>query len=72
MRDLCPDRQDNNLSIQIDLVDVGHDSQIWGARYEGDASDLVHTFIFKDGGKLQQEEVAWQTWRGDCHRNILL
>jgi ketosteroid isomerase-like protein len=23
------------------------------------------TFIFKDGGKLQQEEVAWQTWRGE-------
>jgi ketosteroid isomerase-like protein len=23
------------------------------------------TFVFKDGGKMQQEEVAWQTWRGD-------
>src|ERR1700744_3612354 len=23
------------------------------------------TFAFKDGGKLRQEEVAWQTWRGE-------
>ena len=23
------------------------------------------TFAFKDGGKLQQEEIAWQTWRGE-------
>ena len=23
------------------------------------------TFVFKDGGKLRQEEIAWQTWRGD-------
>jgi ketosteroid isomerase-like protein len=23
------------------------------------------SFVFKDGGKLQQEEVAWQTWRAE-------
>ena len=23
------------------------------------------TFVFKDGGQMRQEEVAWQTWRGD-------
>lgn len=23
------------------------------------------TFVFKDGGRMQQEEVAWQTWRGE-------
>ncbi len=23
------------------------------------------SFLFKDGSKLQQEEVAWQTWRGE-------
>jgi ketosteroid isomerase-like protein len=23
------------------------------------------TSVFKDGGRMQQEEVAWQTWRGD-------
>jgi hypothetical protein len=23
------------------------------------------TFALKDGGRLRQEEVAWQTWRGD-------
>jgi ketosteroid isomerase-like protein len=23
------------------------------------------TFVFKDGGQMQQEEVAWQTWRGE-------
>src|SRR4030095_13561317 len=41
---------DNNLRIQVDLVDVAHDSQVWGARYEGDASQLVHlqTRILQD------------------------
>ena len=23
------------------------------------------TFDFKDGGRMRQEEIAWQTWRGD-------
>ncbi|HTZ71060.1 MAG TPA: nuclear transport factor 2 family protein [Acetobacteraceae bacterium] len=23
------------------------------------------SFVFKDGGKMQQEEVAWQRWRGE-------
>jgi ketosteroid isomerase-like protein len=23
------------------------------------------TFAFKDGGRLQQEEITWQTWRGE-------
>ena len=23
------------------------------------------SFVFKDGGKMRMEEVAWQTWRGD-------
>jgi ketosteroid isomerase-like protein len=23
------------------------------------------SFVFKDGGAMRQEEVAWQTWRGD-------
>jgi ketosteroid isomerase-like protein len=23
------------------------------------------SFVFKDGGKMRQEEIAWQTWRGD-------
>ena len=23
------------------------------------------TFLFKNGGRLQQEEIAWQTWRGE-------
>jgi ketosteroid isomerase-like protein len=22
-------------------------------------------FVFKDGRRMQQEEVAWQTWRGE-------
>jgi DNA-binding winged helix-turn-helix (wHTH) protein/TolB-like protein/Tfp pilus assembly protein PilF len=33
---------ENTLRIQVDLVDVARDSQIWGAQYQGDASDLVH------------------------------
>lgn len=31
----------DRLKVQVDLVDVERDSQIWGARYEGDASELV-------------------------------
>ena len=23
------------------------------------------TFVFKGGGQKQQEELAWQSWRGD-------
>jgi DNA-binding winged helix-turn-helix (wHTH) protein/TolB-like protein/Tfp pilus assembly protein PilF len=40
----------NTLRIQVDLVDVARDSQIWGARYQGDASELVHlqTRILQD------------------------
>jgi DNA-binding winged helix-turn-helix (wHTH) protein/tetratricopeptide (TPR) repeat protein len=35
-------QQDRNVRIQVDLVDVARDSQIWGALYQGDASELVH------------------------------
>jgi len=34
--------QHGGLRIQADLVDVARDAQIWGARYEGDASELIH------------------------------
>ena len=38
-----------------------------GPMIEGDqvAIRWRFTFAFKDGGILQQEEVAWQTWRGE-------
>jgi hypothetical protein len=38
-----------------------------GPMIEGDqvAIRWRFTFAFKDCGKLQQEEVAWQTWRGE-------
>ena len=38
-----------------------------GPLIEGDqvAVRWRFTFVFKDGGRMQQEEVAWQTWRGD-------
>ena len=38
-----------------------------GPLIEGDqvAVRWRFSFVFKDGGKMQQEEVAWQTWRGD-------
>jgi len=38
-----------------------------GPMIEGDqvAIRWRFTFIFKDGRKLQQEEIAWQTWRGE-------
>jgi DNA-binding winged helix-turn-helix (wHTH) protein/TolB-like protein len=43
-------QQDGRLRIQVDLVDVSRDSQIWGAMYQGDASELVHlqTRILQD------------------------
>jgi DNA-binding winged helix-turn-helix (wHTH) protein/TolB-like protein len=43
-------QQDGRLRIQVDLVDVARDSQIWGALYQGDASELVHlqTRILQD------------------------
>ncbi|RJT28158.1 tetratricopeptide repeat protein [Mesorhizobium waimense] len=43
-------QQGTDLRIQVDLVDVALDSQIWGARYQGDVSELVHlqTRILQD------------------------
>ena len=41
--------------------------RLGGPIVEGDqvAIRWRFTFVFKDGGGFQQEEVAWQTWRGD-------
>ena len=38
-----------------------------GPLIEGDhvAIRWRFTFVFKDGGRMQQAEAAWQTWRGD-------
>ena len=38
-----------------------------GPMIEGDqvAIRWRFTFVFKDGGTMRQEEIAWQTWRGD-------
>ena len=33
--------QGDDLSIQLGLVDVAHNSQVWGAHYSGKASDLI-------------------------------
>ena len=35
-------QQDGRLRIQVDLIDVAGDAQIWGALYDGDASELIH------------------------------
>ena len=35
-------QQDGRLRIQVDLIDVASDAQIWGALYDGDASELIH------------------------------
>lgn len=42
--------RDDRLRIQVDLVDVARDSQVWGALYQGDASELIHlqTRILQD------------------------
>ena len=34
--------RDERLSVQLDLVDVVHGAQVWGAVYQGSASELVH------------------------------
>lgn len=73
---------DNNLRIQVDLVDVAHDSQIWGARYQGDASQLVHlqTRILRDlsralGVPLSEPDVQrlarYPTENADAYRAYL-
>lgn len=43
-------QQDSDLRIQVDLVNVARDSQTWGARYQGNMSELVHlqTRILED------------------------
>jgi tetratricopeptide (TPR) repeat protein len=43
-------QRDDRLRIQVDLVDVARDSQVWGALYQGDASELIHlqTRILQD------------------------
>ncbi|MGA7431948.1 MAG: nuclear transport factor 2 family protein [Xanthobacteraceae bacterium] len=48
---------ERSLSLRTELLG--------GPMIEGDqvAIRWRFTFAFKDGGKLQQEEVAWQTWR---------
>jgi len=35
-------QHDNSLSIQVDLVDVAHGSQVWGSSYEGNTAELSH------------------------------
>lgn len=43
-------QQGDDLKIQVDLVDVERDSQIWGAQYQGNASELLdlQTRILQD------------------------
>jgi TolB-like protein/Tfp pilus assembly protein PilF len=35
-------QQDGRLRIQVDLIDVASDAQIWGSLYDGNASELIH------------------------------
>jgi DNA-binding winged helix-turn-helix (wHTH) protein/TolB-like protein len=75
-------QQDSNLRIQVDLVDVARDSQIWGARYQGDASELVHlqTRILQDLSRALKVPLSDQEHRhlaqrltenGDAYRAYL-
>jgi DNA-binding winged helix-turn-helix (wHTH) protein/TolB-like protein/lipoprotein NlpI len=43
-------QRNDSLRIQVDLVDVARDSQIWGAQYQGNVSELIHlqTRILQD------------------------
>jgi DNA-binding winged helix-turn-helix (wHTH) protein/TolB-like protein len=34
-------QSEDNLRIQVDVVDVEHGSQVWGAQYRGNSSELV-------------------------------
>lgn len=35
-------RREERLKVQLDLVDAVHDSQVWGAVYEGGVTELLH------------------------------
>ena len=74
--------QGDTLNIQVDLVNVGDNSQVWGARYAGRASDLVslQTRISRDlasalGLKLTSDETrrvaAPVTENSDAYRFYL-
>jgi len=75
-------QQDGRLRIQVDVVDVARDSQIWGAVYQGEASELVHlqTRILQDLPRAlriplsdqQSQRVARQpTGNADAYRAYL-
>jgi DNA-binding winged helix-turn-helix (wHTH) protein/TolB-like protein/Flp pilus assembly protein TadD len=58
-------RRNDELRIQVDLVDVARDSQIWGAQYQGNVSGLVHlqTRILQDLPRALQVHASDQVTR---------
>lgn len=74
--------QGDSLSIQVDLVNVNHNSQVWGSHYTGKTSDLVslQTRISRDlaralGWSLtideEQRVSAHVTENSDAYRSYL-
>src|ERR1700761_9837047 len=53
--------------VMMDRTQTVTSELLGGPAIDGDqvAIRWRFTFLFKDGGKLQQEEIAWQTWCGD-------
>jgi hypothetical protein len=53
--------------VMMDRTETVTSELLGGPLIDGDqvAIRWRFTFAFKDGGTLRQEEIAWQTWRGD-------
>jgi ketosteroid isomerase-like protein len=54
-------------AAMLDRCETVETELLGGPMINGDQVAIRWRFTFhlKDGGRLRQEEVAWQTWRGD-------
>jgi DNA-binding winged helix-turn-helix (wHTH) protein/TolB-like protein/Tfp pilus assembly protein PilF len=61
---------DEALKIQVDVVDVRRDSQIWGAQYQGDATQLIdlQTRIVQDLPRVLRVAISDQQARALTRR----
>jgi DNA-binding winged helix-turn-helix (wHTH) protein/TolB-like protein len=71
-------QRDDQLRIQVDLVDVARDAQVWSALYQGNASELLHlqTRILQDlsrqlGVSAQETRQLARTDNADAYRAYL-
>jgi DNA-binding winged helix-turn-helix (wHTH) protein/TolB-like protein/tetratricopeptide (TPR) repeat protein len=61
---------DEALTIQVDVVDVRRDSQVWGAQYQGDATQLIdlQTRIVQDLPRVLRVPLSDQETRALSRR----